>query len=206
MRKVIRANLPKGYRESIGWGCITYEVPLKVYPDTYNGQPLGVAALDLHRPPDLGCTDPWRPRHHRPEDVPRGGPVEREPAARLVRREPADPLHAAERHGHPSVDRDLPHAAVPRSGPQDACVRMQTLVREQRLAEARVLQHWVTPLARSVGSAYGVAGLKAALDLAGYKGGVPRPPMRKAPSLVIETISNQLAALGAFKELAAETH
>lgn len=88
----------------------------------------------------------------------------------------------------------------------DACVRMQTLVREQRLAEARVLQHWVTPLARSVGSAYGVAGLKAALDLAGYKGGVPRPPMRKAPSLVIETISNQLAALGAFKELAAETH
>jgi len=88
----------------------------------------------------------------------------------------------------------------------DACVRMQTLVREQRLAEARVLQHWVTPLARSVGSTYGVAGLKAALDLAGYKGGVPRPPMRKASSLVIETISDQLAALGAFKELAAETH
>ena len=88
----------------------------------------------------------------------------------------------------------------------DACVRMQTLVREQRLAEARVLQHWVTPLARSVGSTYGVAGLKAALDLAGYRGGLPRPPMRKAPSLVIETISDQLAALGAFKELAAETH
>jgi len=88
----------------------------------------------------------------------------------------------------------------------DACVRMQTLVREQRLAEARVLQHWMTPLARSVGSTYGVAGLKAALDLAGYKGGVPRPPMRKASSLVIETISDQLAALGAFKELAAETH
>jgi len=84
----------------------------------------------------------------------------------------------------------------------DACVRMQTLVREQRLAEARVLQHWVTPLARSVGSTYGVAGLKAALDLAGYRGGLPRPPMRKAPSLVIETISDQLAALGAFKELA----
>jgi 4-hydroxy-2-oxoglutarate aldolase len=88
----------------------------------------------------------------------------------------------------------------------EACVRMQTLVRDQRLAEARVLQHWVTPLARSVGSIFGVAGLKAALDLIGYSGGVPRPPLRKAPPHVIETISSQLAALGAFKELAAEIH
>ena len=61
----------------------------------------------------------------------------------------------------------------------DACVRMQALVREQRLAEARALQHWMTPLARSVGSTYGVAGLKAALDLVGYSGGVPRPPLRR---------------------------
>jgi 4-hydroxy-2-oxoglutarate aldolase len=88
----------------------------------------------------------------------------------------------------------------------EACVRMLALVREQRLAEARVLQHWVTPLARSVGSTYGVAGLKAALDLVGYSGGLPRPPMRKATANVIETISGQLAALGAFKELAAEIH
>ena len=86
----------------------------------------------------------------------------------------------------------------------EACVRMQTLVREQRLAEARVLQHWVTPLARSVGSTFGVAGLKAALDLLGYSGGMPRPPLRKAAPHVIDTISSQLAALGAFKELAAE--
>ena len=86
----------------------------------------------------------------------------------------------------------------------EACVRMQTLVREQRLAEARVLQHWVTPLARSVGSTFGVAGLKAALDLIGYSGGMPRPPLRKAAPHVIDTISSQLAALGAFKELAAE--
>ncbi len=84
----------------------------------------------------------------------------------------------------------------------EACVRMRALVREQRLAEARVLQHWVTPLARSVGSTYGVAGLKAALDLIGCSGGVPRPPLRTAPATVIETISGQLTALDAFKELA----
>jgi len=88
----------------------------------------------------------------------------------------------------------------------EACVRMQTLVVEQRLAEARALQHWLTPLARSVGTTYGVAGLKAALDLTGYNGGVPRPPLRPAPPSVVETISGQLAALGAFTELSAEIH
>jgi uncharacterized protein YdhG (YjbR/CyaY superfamily) len=45
VRKVIRANLPKGYEEVMNWGMITYQVPLKTYPDTYNGQPLMYAAL-----------------------------------------------------------------------------------------------------------------------------------------------------------------
>ncbi len=29
----------------MNWGMITYQVPLEVYPDTYNGQPLMYAAL-----------------------------------------------------------------------------------------------------------------------------------------------------------------
>jgi Domain of unknown function (DU1801) len=45
VREVILRNLPRGYRESMNWGMITYEVPLEKYPDTYNGQPLGYAAL-----------------------------------------------------------------------------------------------------------------------------------------------------------------
>lgn len=88
----------------------------------------------------------------------------------------------------------------------DACVRMQALVRNDRLAEARALQHWIMPLARSVGGTYGVAGLKAALDLTGYTGGLPRPPLRPASPHVVETISGQLAALDAFKELTVEIH
>jgi 4-hydroxy-2-oxoglutarate aldolase len=87
----------------------------------------------------------------------------------------------------------------------DACVRMQALVRDDRLAEARALQHWITPLARSVGGTYGVAGLKAALGLSGYDGGVPRPPLRPAPPQVVETIRGQLAELSAFNDLYAET-
>ena len=45
VRQVILDNLPKGYEEVMNWGMITYQVPLEVYPDTYNGQPLAYAAL-----------------------------------------------------------------------------------------------------------------------------------------------------------------
>ena len=45
VRAVVRKHLPKGYRESMGYGMICYTVPIATYPDTYNGQPLCYAAL-----------------------------------------------------------------------------------------------------------------------------------------------------------------
>lgn len=45
VRDVILANLPAGIEESMNWGMLTYEVPLSVVPDTYNGQPLAFAGL-----------------------------------------------------------------------------------------------------------------------------------------------------------------
>jgi hypothetical protein len=45
VRDVVLDNLPKGYEEAIGFGVITYAIPLADYPDTYNRQPLCVAAL-----------------------------------------------------------------------------------------------------------------------------------------------------------------
>jgi uncharacterized protein YdhG (YjbR/CyaY superfamily) len=45
VRDVIRANLPAGYEEGMQFGMIGYYVPLERFPDTYNGQPLGLAAL-----------------------------------------------------------------------------------------------------------------------------------------------------------------
>ncbi len=45
IRKTILANLPKGYEEALNWGMITYQVPLEIYPDTYNQKPLMYAAL-----------------------------------------------------------------------------------------------------------------------------------------------------------------
>ena len=51
IRKLVKKNLPKGYRESVGYGMIAYTVPLDRFPDTYNGQPLcyiGLASQKNH--------------------------------------------------------------------------------------------------------------------------------------------------------------
>jgi uncharacterized protein YdhG (YjbR/CyaY superfamily) len=45
VRQVILKNLPKGYEEVMNWGMITYQVPLEIFPLTYNGKPLLYAAL-----------------------------------------------------------------------------------------------------------------------------------------------------------------
>jgi 4-hydroxy-2-oxoglutarate aldolase len=80
----------------------------------------------------------------------------------------------------------------------DECVRLRALVRDHRLDDARAKQRRLTPIARTIGSAHGVPALKAALDLLGYTGGPPRPPLRPAPAAVIDTLRSQLEALDAL--------
>lgn len=45
VRDVVNANLPDGYVEGMASGMIGWAIPLEVYPNTYNGRPLGIAAL-----------------------------------------------------------------------------------------------------------------------------------------------------------------
>jgi hypothetical protein len=45
VRAVILEHLPNGFEEGMQYGMIGYYVPLARYPDTYNGEPLGIAAL-----------------------------------------------------------------------------------------------------------------------------------------------------------------
>jgi 4-hydroxy-2-oxoglutarate aldolase len=78
----------------------------------------------------------------------------------------------------------------------DACVTLHTLVHAGRIEEARALQQRLVPLARLIGGVHGVPGLKAALDLLGYAGGPPRPPLRPIGQQAIDAIRTQLADLG----------
>jgi 4-hydroxy-2-oxoglutarate aldolase len=86
------------------------------------------------------------------------------------------------------------------------CVLRLTLVREKRLAEAHALQRRLMPRARSVGTSYGVPGLKAALELKGYAGGPPRPPLRPVSSEVVDIIRRQLDALIPVEAKASALH
>jgi Domain of unknown function (DU1801) len=45
VRDAVNEHLPEGYEEVIAYGMVSWVIPLEDYPDTYNGQPLGVAAL-----------------------------------------------------------------------------------------------------------------------------------------------------------------
>ena len=78
----------------------------------------------------------------------------------------------------------------------DLVVELFDLARAGRHAEALALQRRITPLAKSVTSTYGVAGLKAAMDMAGYTGGVPRLPLLPATGAARDAIRAQLAGLG----------
>ena len=74
----------------------------------------------------------------------------------------------------------------------ELCLRLLSLVKDGHHAEARRLQTLMTPLARMVTSGFGVPGLKAALDLAGYKGGDPRAPLAPATPEAKEQIRAEL--------------
>jgi Domain of unknown function (DU1801) len=45
VRDIVRRNIPKGYEEAVTSRMLVYQVPLKRYPDTYNGHPLCYVAL-----------------------------------------------------------------------------------------------------------------------------------------------------------------
>ena len=81
----------------------------------------------------------------------------------------------------------------------EACARLYQLTNAGRHDQARALQQQLVPLAKLLGSAYGVPGLKAALNLVGCDVGVPRPPLAPVPDAALMALRD---ALGSFEEVA----
>ncbi len=78
----------------------------------------------------------------------------------------------------------------------DLCADVLDHVRAGRYADALALQRRLTPLARAIGGQHGVPAVKAALDLLGFEGGVPRAPLGPAPRPVVESLRRTLTDLG----------
>lgn len=49
VRSLILTHLPSGFVESINWGMLSYEVPLEIYPHTYNKKPLNYIGLAVQK-------------------------------------------------------------------------------------------------------------------------------------------------------------
>ena len=78
----------------------------------------------------------------------------------------------------------------------DLCVKIFELALEGKIEEARESQRSILRLNTLVTAKYGVAGLKAALDMAGYFGGDPRKPMLPASDEARAEIRQELEKLG----------
>jgi 4-hydroxy-2-oxoglutarate aldolase len=57
------------------------------------------------------------------------------------------------------------------------CMEIQKLIEKGNLKDALTLQNRMIPVNKAVTAKYGVAGLKAAMDMMGYFGGEPRAPL-----------------------------
>lgn len=78
----------------------------------------------------------------------------------------------------------------------DLCVEIYELALAGKVQEAREIQLSILELNALVTAKYGVAGLKAALDMAGYFGGEPRRPMLPASEDARAEIRQALERLG----------
>ena len=49
IRAFVRKHIPRGYEEALNWGVISWQVPLKILPNTYNGFPLTYVGLSARK-------------------------------------------------------------------------------------------------------------------------------------------------------------
>ncbi len=78
------------------------------------------------------------------------------------------------------------------------CVELYEFVMTGELHKALALQRAIAPLAKAVTMQHGVAGLKAAMSLAGYSGTTPRLPLAPVSPDVEEDLRGMLKHLELF--------
>jgi dihydrodipicolinate synthase/N-acetylneuraminate lyase len=78
------------------------------------------------------------------------------------------------------------------------CLDIYQAVKADDIARANALQEKLTPLARSVTKTYGIGGLKAALEMAGYVGGAVRAPLKAPNEQARDEIKSLLHAANAY--------
>jgi dihydrodipicolinate synthase/N-acetylneuraminate lyase len=88
----------------------------------------------------------------------------------------------------------------------EICLEIFRAFEDKDHDRATALQEKLTPLAAAVTTKYGIGGLKAAMDMNGYRGGAVRAPLRMPDDLAREEIAHVLnTAQASFDGLTAST-
>jgi 4-hydroxy-2-oxoglutarate aldolase len=88
----------------------------------------------------------------------------------------------------------------------EICLEIFRAIAEGDDDRSTALQEKLTPLAAAVTTKYGIGGLKAAMDMNGYRGGAVRAPLRMPDDQAREEIAHVLnAAQAAFDSLPVKT-
>jgi 4-hydroxy-2-oxoglutarate aldolase len=74
----------------------------------------------------------------------------------------------------------------------EICCELYNLFLQKNFEQAKELHFKISRLNQAISSAWGVAGVKAAMDIHGYKGGPPRQPLKEITKEGIEKIKQTL--------------
>jgi 4-hydroxy-2-oxoglutarate aldolase len=78
----------------------------------------------------------------------------------------------------------------------EACCELYRLFRQGKYDDARMLHFKLSRLNQAVSGKWGVAGVKAAMDIMGFKGGQPRGPLNAVTNEAVEMIKQQIVNEG----------
>ena len=122
------------------------------------------------------------------------------PARFLTELDPADDFHVLAgsiNFFYPSLHLGAAGGVVSLSNAlPEPCARLYTLFAEGKYAEAKELHFQLARLNRAVSGSWGVAGVKAAMDVLGFKGGAPRHPLTPVPDESRERMKQALMNAG----------
>jgi len=122
------------------------------------------------------------------------------PAKLLTRLDPTEDFHVlagSANFFYPCLHLGAPGGVISLANAlPDPCCELYRLFTQGQYDPARELHCKLARLNQAVSGAWGVAGVKAAMDLTGFKGGQPRHPLRAVTNEAIEEIRRQIFSEG----------
>jgi 4-hydroxy-2-oxoglutarate aldolase len=125
------------------------------------------------------------------------------PAKFLTQLDPKEDFHVlagSANFFYPSLHLGAPGGVISLTNAlPDPCCELYRLFVEDKFDEAKELHCKLSRLNQAISGTWGVAGVKAAMDLTGFRGGPPRHPLRTLTDEAVEEIRRQIVKEGFAK-------